>query len=128
VKIISNQTEYEPLVNWVYGLSEGIFADGEPLYLENGELKGLLGNTSGELPSVIYASDFTVEIDGEYAGKPSYTLYGSEDEELYSQRDSFLPPDNKGEYILCIRLPWSNNDTDKYLEYSGFEYFFKVII
>jgi len=127
VKIISNQTEYEPLSNWVNGLSEGMFADGDGLIFKNGELIDPLGNSTGELPTVRYADDFKIAIDGESAGKPRYVLFDDKGEELY-QSESFSRPDADGEYFLCITLKWSNNDVDEYLEYSGFQYFFKIIV
>jgi len=127
VKAVSNQTEYRPLVNWIYALAGGIAADGAGMFFEDGELKDTLGNATGVLPYIPYSDDFRITIDGESAGKPSYTLYSNEGELLYDS-DSFLPPDNVGEYFLLVTLTWSNNDTDKYLEYSGFQYWFSIII
>ena len=127
VKIVSNQTEYEPLSNWVSGLEGGIFADGAGLIFENGELIDPLGNATGELPTVRYADDFRVVIDGESAGMPRYVLFDGQGAHL-SESDAFSIPEDNGEYFLCIALSWSNNDTDEYLEYSGYQYFFKIVI
>jgi hypothetical protein len=40
----------------------------------------------------------------------------------------FIPPDEDGDYFLNISVTWSNNDVDQYLEYTGYEYWFKIII
>jgi len=125
VKAISNRTEYEPLVNWIYSLCEGIAADGAGLLVEGGELKDTLGNASGLLPYVQYSDDFRIVIDGESAGNPRYTLYNGEGELLYDS-DSFFPPDSDGKYFLLVTLTWSNKDADKYLEYSGYQYWFYI--
>jgi len=126
VKAISNHTEYRPLTNWIYGLSEGISADGEGMSIIDGALVASLGNATGELPYVVYSDDFRVVIDGESAGEPRYTLYNNGGELLHDG-DSFVPPDNEGEYFLLVSLSWSNNDTDNYLAYSGYQYWFKII-
>ena len=127
VMAISNQTEYKPLVNWIYGLSERIAADGERLSIRDGELVDSLGNATGELPYVIYSDDLRILIDGVSAGEPHYMLYNNGGELLY-ESDGFLPPDNEGEYFLLVSLAWSNNDTDIYLAYSGYQYWFKIIM
>ena len=127
VVAISNQTEYRPLENWIFSESQGIAADGLRLSVNDGELNTASGNARGRLPHIYHSDDFTIEIDGENAGQPRYTLYSNSGRQLHDG-ESFELPDNAGEYFLCVTLSWSNNDTGKYRAHSGFEYWFKIII
>jgi hypothetical protein len=155
VKIISDGSEYEPLTNWVYGLSyriSGSVTTGgmqlRPEHLSSEILMASMTNVSGELPVIRISEDFAIEITyGEYISASRYILYNSEYEILHDSDVFEIPGDlpsnnenyknyenyendgseNDGGYILCIELTWSNKDTVKFREYSGYQYFFKLI-
>jgi hypothetical protein len=132
VRIVSGGVEHEPYVNFVhsYQLTEhgGLFGDGIRLYFNNGELFDTVRNTAVELPAVLYADDFEIVIEGDDASKHVYSVFLKDEQQLRHWSESFDLPAAEGEYYLCIELTWSNNDIDQYREYSGFEYWFKIII
>jgi len=124
---ISNKTEYKPLTNWIFSESQGLASDGMRLSINDGELNTVSGNVRGRLQHINHSDDFRIEIDGENAGQPRYTLYYNSGRQL-NDGDMLILPDISGEYFLCVTLSWSNNDTGKYLAHSGFEYWFFIII
>jgi hypothetical protein len=126
VTVVSSGTEYEPYVHFIAGFDGELFADGaEPDLMS-------ITETMSEIQ---YTDDFKIVIDGVFAEGSSIFLYNAELELLYesmqADADSLIQDflAEKGMYILCVRVKWSNGETEMpNMRYSIFDYFFKIVV
>jgi hypothetical protein len=122
VKIISNQTEHEPHIEWLGSISDGLARCMIPQPLEN---------IAETLPAIIYADDFELIIDGDFADNWVLNLYDSQYEMIGETRDSnavSFMPNEAGEYFLSVHVIWQNNESDTDFEQANIVYYFKVVI
>ena len=115
VTIISNKIEYAPVIQWIYGLSDGLAADGTRKQPE--EVKD-------ELDAIVVSDDFEIRVTGTVVGNPSYTLfYDDTFETVYYRSDKYGRPDDTGSYILCIEIAFGKAN-----DYEGYQYWFRLSV
>ena len=114
VRIISNGTEYTPMENWLYSVSDGICADGFALWPQD---------VADKLTAIPYADEFKIVIKGRDAMNVRYTLYDDKYERVYSSMEAFSLPAKQGEYILDVFVSWGHCFTNNC---AGGQHLFKI--
>jgi len=114
VSIISNGVEYEPYTQFEHaGMStpQGQSSGSPPAPPPVDELIEML-------PEIQYSDDFQVVVDGEAAGKITYSLTEVDKFKQFitegrtpAESDELQLPETDGSYILVVRVFWTNPDS-----------------
>jgi len=119
VAVISDGIQYEPYVHFLYAgqkTENGFLAvDGVPFSFEE---------ASKGLQNIQYTDDFQVVIIGSDVKSFTYSMYDYKFEIIYGGERSLIPPEEPGEYTLCLDVTWGGADTN---EYMGLRYVFKIV-
>ena len=127
VKIISGGKEYEPRIDGLYGLANGIHYDA--IIMQPDDIADLL------VP-IPLGDDFQIVIDGGIRrGGTTFELYRLTDGEwvIISEKNGDIPEYSAstldaGEYLLRITLTWQNGMDGDSLEYLGVTHSFKISV
>ena len=126
VKVISGGEEYEPRMDGICGLSNGIFWDAVRIEPQD---------IADELVVVPLNDDLEIIIEGGIqGGTTAYILYGFVDgewvkvSEYYENLPEYMEDAiESGEYIMSVYVTWENGMVGNDQEYLGVMYSFKII-
>jgi len=126
VKVISGGEEYEPRMDGICGLSNGIFWDAVRIEPQD---------IADELVVVPLNDDLEIIIEGGIqGGTTAYILYGFVDgewkkiSEYYEDLPEYMEDTiESGEYIMSVYVTWENGMVGNDQEYLGVMYSFKII-
>ena len=143
VLLISDDIEYEPVKLFGHGSGYIVFNEKAGQYSASGMSAFLRSNTSSlnnlnsyikkdvdNMEPIEYNGNLSLSVGGDFSQVRGYSLYKSigndEYEKVYSYSDDLVIPNEYGNYVLSIRVDWTNARNDIFSEWVTYSCLFKI--